>query len=103
MHKGMYARPNKVNTSWKPLAVNHLEFLSEGHQREIGFVYIIQGYLVLVHQAHPIDEFTVVRIIWIGKDAVKERGTKAIEIEEELPGLVPAGEFLRNITRGAIK
>ena len=67
--------PNEVNSSRKPLAVDYLELLSEGHKRETGFIYIVQGYLVLVHQVHSIDKFTIVGIIWIWEDVVKERGT----------------------------
>ena len=81
MHKRVHARPDKVNSSQKPLAVDDLELLSEGHEREIGFIYIVQGNLVLVNKAHSIDKFTIVGIIWIWEDVVEERGTKAIKIE----------------------
>ena len=32
---------DKVNSSRKPLAVDDLKLLSEGHEREIGFIYIV--------------------------------------------------------------
>ena len=57
------------------LAIYHFKFLREGCEGEVSFMHIVQGDSVLIHQVHPIDEFTIVRIVGIGEDIVQEPRT----------------------------
>jgi hypothetical protein len=57
---------------------------------------------VLVHETHTIHHFAVVCVIFVGEDIVEQSRAKTIEIQQELPGLVPACE-LSDVARGAVE
>jgi hypothetical protein len=58
---------------------------------------------VLVHEMHTVHHFAVVCIIFVGEDVVKQARAKTIQIEQELPGLVPTCEILSNVAQGAVE
>jgi hypothetical protein len=58
---------------------------------------------VLVHETHTIYQFAIVRVVFFWEETVKKTRAKTIEIQQELPGLVPAYELLSDVARGAVK
>jgi hypothetical protein len=61
---------DKVYSCRSSLAIYDLIFLCKRCQHEISVVHVIQGDVVLIHQAHSIDKFAVIRIIGVGEDIV---------------------------------
>jgi len=58
---------------------------------------------VLVHETHTIYQFAIVCVVFFWEDVVKQTRAKTIEIQQELPGLVPTCELLSNVARGAVE
>ena len=67
--------PDKVYSRRSSLAIYNLIFLCKRCQREISITHVIQGDVVLIHQAHSIDKFAVIRIIGVGEDVIQEPRT----------------------------
>jgi hypothetical protein len=58
---------------------------------------------VLVHKTHAIYQFAIVRVVFFWEDVVKKTRAKTIEIQQELPGLVPACELLCDVAWGSVE
>ena len=58
---------------------------------------------VLVHEMHTIYQFAIVCVVFFWENVVKQTRAKTIEIQQELPGLVPACELLSDVAQGAVK
>jgi len=103
MHKGVDTWPHEVNPSRKVLAIYYFELLCEGCQRQVHLTQIVVHDSVLVHEMHTIYQFAIVHVVFFWEDVVKKTRAKTIEIQQELPGLVPACELLSDVARGAVE
>ena len=80
-----------MDTSSKPLAIDHLKFLCKQCQCQLRNANASPSDSMLIHNVHPIYELAIISVILVRKDSQEKTGAEAIQILQKFPSLVPAG------------
>ena len=57
----------------------------------------------MVDYSDPKDEFAEVFVVLVGEDSVEDTGSKAIDVQKQLPGFVAARKLFSGISGGTTK
>jgi hypothetical protein len=94
---------HKVNPSRETSAIDHLKFLRERCQCERSLMYVVPRDLMLVHKAHSMDQFAVVRVVDLRENVIEQPRTKTIGVQYEFPSFIATCYFLSNVAQRTIK
>lgn len=99
----MDALANEMEAFGLPLVVEELEFKNPLEEKLVSEFKLLGRDPALVDDADTNDQLAVVPIVHRRKYPVEQAGSQAVEVEEELPGLVATRELFGRVARCAVK
>ena len=103
MSERVNALPDEVETFRLPLVVQIFKLNHPLAKQLISELELQLGDIALINDPDANDQFAIMPIVFFWKYSTEEAGTQTIEVEQEFPSFVAAGEFLRRIPRRPIE